>query len=501
MLVHRTQPDHVVGRHTGQSGRGEVVAEVEHPQLRLDVGQQFEHQIVAGEGEGLQGGVLVRGEDHSRVELTGPDLGDVGDGEAAGGDRCGARIPGRLRAEEDQVALDADLHIGGHVDRDERVLPHLRFGREAAVVGSDVVEIEEAGSGVEEVDGVDDDGSIRGLRPGPDIAADEDGDMVAGHLGDDRGLGDRLSALEHSGLAGIGRGGQGVLVGLGRHDHGVVVEPGQLRLGGGKVEAAVDEALVLEVEFADPARVSPVGRQLDERATVVAAADHRTRPDPPCVLNGGEFVEVEQDFPVGCRCAVAVPGGASPQPFRVRLVPPEVVVAVSAFGNHRDPVIGVQSGAQFAGERVEEFVAEAVQGLRVLVLDPGDLLFAGDVLEPEILVFGLLARRRGCCAGSFFTHATHPSVCRPGIRPLPPVTDWPEAETLIEPTGRSVDIIGLQRTSAVFDGVRAETDVLSTSPAGDRPLCLGRRSFPDAGWLVFPAAGWRPLTTDVRGAC
>src|SRR5699024_5896818 len=118
----------------------------------------------------------------SRVELTGPKLGDVGDGEAAGGDRCGARIPGRLRAEEDQVALDADLHIGGHVDRDERVLPHLRFGREAAVAGSDVVEIEEAGSGVEEVDGVDDDGSIRGLRTGPDIAADEDGDMVAGHL-------------------------------------------------------------------------------------------------------------------------------------------------------------------------------------------------------------------------------------------------------------------------------------------------------------------------------
>src|SRR5699024_1224629 len=107
-------------------------------------------------------------------------------------------------------------------------------------------------------------------------------------------------------------------------------------------------------------------------------------------------------------------------PFRVRLVPPEVVVPVSAFGDHRDPVIGVQSGAQFAGEGVEEFVAEAVQGLRVLVFDPGDLHFAGDVLEPEILVFGLLTRCQGCCAGTFFTHATHPSVCRPGIRPRPP---------------------------------------------------------------------------------
>src|SRR5699024_12541283 len=51
----------------------------------------------------------------------------------------------------------------------------------------------------------------------------------------------------------------------------------QLRLGGVKVEAAVDEALVLEVEFADPARVSPVGRQLDERATVVAADRKSTR--------------------------------------------------------------------------------------------------------------------------------------------------------------------------------------------------------------------------------
>src|SRR5699024_3760862 len=159
---------------TGQSGRGEVVAEVEHPQLRLDVGQQFEHQIVAGEGEGLQGGVLVRGEDHPRGELTAPDLGDVGDGEAAGGYHRRARVPRRLRAEEDQVAFDADLHVGGDIDRGERVLLHLRFGGEPAVAGSDVVEIEEVGSGVEEVDGVDDDGSVRGFRTGPDIAADED---------------------------------------------------------------------------------------------------------------------------------------------------------------------------------------------------------------------------------------------------------------------------------------------------------------------------------------
>src|SRR5699024_12384538 len=27
---------------------------------------------------------------------------------------------------------------------------------------------------------------------------------------------------------------------------------------------------------------------------------------------------------------------------------------------------------------------------------------------------------------------------------------------------------------------------------------LGRRSFPDAGWLVFPAAGWRPLIPGRR---
>src|SRR5690606_7705733 len=146
-------------------------------------------------------------------------------------------------------------------------------------------------------------------------------------------------------------------------------------------------------ELAGDVGIGTAARQRDQAARVFRTQAVGAMPDPVLALGLVERVEVEHGLPLRLRLAVFLERGAAPEAALVLAVLPEVVIPVALLVDARDLVVGVVDGQQIGFQRLEAGgVGQLGLGLRVLPADPGELLFAFDVLEPLVRIghFGVL---------------------------------------------------------------------------------------------------------------
>ena len=352
------------GRDLRARGRGHDL------QPRRDVVEQGQYQVVPRPGPARERAARRRGEHHgvvppARQVVLGPEGQQDPRRELDSGHR-----PRRAGAHQQPRAFDLGIGVGGHVEEDPRAV-----GPQHELLGG--VEVRAAAHEVAlEADGV--------VVPG------ERGDVGLGALEHHRRVGDRRAPRPAPHHARVARRRHRPRSEVGPGEHRVVVDPRDPALGLRQREPALglrDETLLGQVELPHHGRVRAAAGELHQRAGVVRPARRRARPDPVLVLVGRERVDVEQQLPVRVTGAVGVQGGPAPQPARVLGVLPEVVEQVPPTAGVGDPVVGVQHRAQPVAQRGEPFaLGQHAQALAVALVDPGQGLVAGDLLQPEVRV-------------------------------------------------------------------------------------------------------------------
>ena len=347
---------------------------IEDPDLRGDIAEQVQQQEVPRPAPGLQGRVLIGGEQHGQVPAAGQE------GLEVGGQQGSCRVarcadgPVLLRPEQQPFAVRAEVHV--HRDVELHPLPVAQH----------------RGGLLEEADPVHGEGP---LEPRGGVVRHEGHHVVLGDFEQPLRRGQGFAAAQLDAGPGVGGRGAGQAFGRGGDQQGVGVEPGGVALRRRQVKAAgrrVDEAAGLDVELAVAVGVAAVGGEGQQRQPVRFALGRAQEAgaveDPFLAFRRGQRVHVQEDIPLRRPAPVALPGGAAPQALRVVPVLPEVVVPLAVLAHHGDPVGGVQhledAGFQCGVLRVfQQFL-----GAGVLFPDPGQLFLAVDLLEPDVLVDG-----------------------------------------------------------------------------------------------------------------
>ena len=112
-----------------------------------------------------------------------------------------------------------------------------------------------------------------------------------------------------------------------------------------------------------------------------------TVPHPVLALGFVERIHVDEGFPFGGFGAVRLEGRAAPQAALVLGVGPEVVEVVAALCHRGNAVARVENLENFrfelGGQRIG---VELTLGAGVTLAHPRELLFTGDVFEPQMRV-------------------------------------------------------------------------------------------------------------------
>ena len=130
-------------------------------------------------------------------------------------------------------------------------------------------------------------------------------------------------------------------------------------LASGQLEAVSDEFALFHIEFAHHRGVGAATRQFDQGQGVVGFDDFGARPHPVRIVNARQFIDVDDDVPLGRLGAVAGQRRAPPQPARVLRVAPEVVQVVAAAPHIRDAGVGVENLQRFEAHLLEPIAGPA----------------------------------------------------------------------------------------------------------------------------------------------
>ena len=181
----------------------------------------------------------------------------------------------------------------------------------------------------------------------------------------------------------VGGGSHGARTRVSTYIQCVRVHPAQARLGCRKIKTAGNEAQGGQVKLPVSNRVAAVGGQSHHGVPVVIARggpqQGRPGPQPLGVLRRGQGVNIQQNLPVGGLAQIALPQGAPPQPPRVGLVAPEVVIPRTALGDHGDAVFGIQYLKHGCFEGFVGGVEQGGVGAIIVFTDPVHGVFAMDV--------------------------------------------------------------------------------------------------------------------------
>ena len=280
----------VVQRRAGvQHGRGPGgvrpgLLRIEDPDLRGDVAEQVQQQEVPRPAPGLQGGVLVRGEQHGQFPAAGQEGLEAGGEQGARGvGRC-ADGPVLLRPEQQPFAVRAEVHV--HRDVELHPLPVAQH----------------RGGLLEEADPVHGEGPLEARGR---VVRHERHHVVFGDFEQPLRRGQGSAAAQLDAGPGVGGRGAGQSLGRGGDQQGVGVEPGGVALRRRQVEAAgrrVHEAAGLDVELAVAVRVAAVGGEGQERPPVRLAVGRAQEAgaveDPFLAFRRGQGVHIQQDVPL-----------------------------------------------------------------------------------------------------------------------------------------------------------------------------------------------------------
>ena len=389
-VIHREGVDIVQGRAGVQDGGGPRgirprVPRIQDVDFRGHVAEQIQQQEVPCPAPGLQRGVRIGREKHRQVPAAGEEVLEPGSEEGTRRVRGAVDGPVALRAEQQPFAVRAQIHVCGHVDLHPRAVA------------------EHGGGLFEETDPVD---RKRAFEPRRRIVGHDRHHVVLGDVEKPLGLRQGFPPAQLHAGPGVGRGGPRQVSGGRGDEQGVPVQPGGVALAGRQVEAAVGrvhEAAGLDVELAVAVRVAAVGGERQQRPPVRFARGRAEEvgsvEDPILAFGGGERVDIQEHVPRGRPGPVAVPAGPPPQALGVVPVLPKVVVPLAVLAHHGDPVGGVEDLQDPALELGVIGILEELLGAGVLFTDPGQLLLAVDVLQPDVLVdrFGGGARSRDGC--------------------------------------------------------------------------------------------------------
>ena len=287
----------------GPGGVGPGLPRIEDPDLRGHVAEQVQQQEVPRPAPGLQGGVLIRGEQHGQVPAAGQELLEAGGEQGSCRVGCAADGPVLLRPEQQPVAVRAEVDVHGHVERHPPAVPQHRGGP------------------LEEADPVHGKGP---LEPRGGIVRHQGHHVVLGDFEQPLRRGKGSAAAQLDAGPGVGGRGGGQSRGGGGNQQGVGVEPGGVALRCRQVKAAggrVHEAAGLDVELAVAVRVAAVGGERQQRQPVRftrgRAQEAGAVEDPLLALRRGQRVHIQQDVPLRSPAAVAVPAGPAPQSLGV----------------------------------------------------------------------------------------------------------------------------------------------------------------------------------------
>ncbi len=316
----------------------------------------------------------VRSKKHQEIAYPRKVVVELRSEERPGGIGGAVKVPVPLRPEQEPLAVRAEVHVRRSVDLKPGI---LGADERAAVVEIDVVHGE------------------RALETGSGIVRRHGHHVVRRDLEQTGRSFKRPAASQCDRRPGVGGGSPRQVRGRGGDQQRIRVQPRDVPFRRRQVKTAagrVNKRAGPDVELAVAVRVTAVGGEGKQRETVRFAgggAQERGAVEYPLhTVGGGEGIHIQQDIPVGGVRQVAFPRRPAPQPLRVRLVLPEVVVPLAALAHHGDPVRGVQhlQDASLQGRVVG--VLQEVLGARVLLPDPGQRRLAVDFLQPDVLISG-----------------------------------------------------------------------------------------------------------------
>ena len=195
-----------------------------------------------------------------------------------------------------------------------------------------------------------------------------------------------LSTAKATNRAWITRLGHAARPEIGPKVDGVTVDPRIFALGGRHDKTVRYEAAAWQVELANGHRVASVGGERNERPRVVTRQQRRPGEHPLGTLASPEFIDVEQQLPVGGGRAVALQRGASPETTRMLAVPPEVVIVNAATAHDRDAIVGVDHLEKLTRQFFECGRSKPSERCFGLLGSPLEGSLPVDFFQPEVLV-------------------------------------------------------------------------------------------------------------------
>ncbi len=246
-------------------------------------------------------------------------------------------------------------------------------------------------------------------RPGGEAAADEAPAAVA--VGDgERGKADVGPVRLSDGLSGrqrrspppdfrdaaIARSGERFRAVIGDDDQPVGIEPGDVGLGFGQGEAALDESAGRDVELAGHIGVAAARAELDQAAAIIGREAVGAVPDPALALGAAERIDVDQNAPLGPPGEIGGARRDPPQAAPVGIVDPQIgdEFALDLIGQGDLALVVEQSERAVAHRGEAGSPTQIVLGRLVPRIDLGQRSFALNLLQPEI---GILILGKQSC--------------------------------------------------------------------------------------------------------
>ena len=251
---------------------------IEHDKGGCHVDEQRKDEAAVGEVPLLERSVRVRHEQHVEITVAGEEGVEPDCDQGTGGMNHAADPPVGPRMHEQPLAAKGEVRVIRNLQRHELPVDH------------------EEGATAIEIEVFHDEIALEARSVMVDAGHREITDRDLVH---ERRIRERLPSAKSTDGARIARLRHAAWPEIGSEVDGVVIDPAILTLRGRNDEPVRHEAAARQVELANGHRVAAVGGERDERPRVVMRQQFRPGEHPLEALVSPEFVDVEQQLPVG----------------------------------------------------------------------------------------------------------------------------------------------------------------------------------------------------------